>query len=333
MARGASASGPDRAPLGCQHLPARCGRGTGGRSDAGGRRFGVLRAPRHALERRDGTYVRHQHTGRSQAPAFRLAVRPERGSWPRPGRTVPGCHGRTDRAARRYTGGDRRFREHALVLASGTLTYSFEKLPGLRAMLATGSGMYLDRYVAQVGAGLLVLHGYGNVFERALGAGESILIDPGAFLYKDSSVTMEVVSVNFKANFEGAVGQAGAPGDGGAQGSETGATQPRRAGARARAGPSGPADPGGATGRRPFGRGLRGLKAAKSMLNVGALTSAAGNLRAGGGLRGSPPGWPAAEARPFCAWPVQAGSGSSRCPNSIRPSNPSNPEPKAMDHD
>ncbi len=27
-------------------------------------------------------------------------------------------------------------------------------------------------------------------------------MDPGAFLYKDSSVTMEVVSVNFKASFE-----------------------------------------------------------------------------------------------------------------------------------
>jgi hypothetical protein len=35
-----------------------------------------------------------------------------------------------------------------------------------------------------------------------------------------------------------------------------------------------------------FGRGLKGLKAAKSMLNVGALTSAAENLRSGGGLQG-----------------------------------------------
>ncbi len=177
-------------------------------------------------------------------------------------------------------------REHALVLASGTLTYSFEKLPGLRAMLATGSGMYLDRYVAQAGAGLLVLHGYGNVFERALGAGESILIDPGAFLYKDSSVTMEVVSVNFKANFEGAVGQAGAPGDGGAQGSETGATQPAEQAPEPALAPPGQQTQEAQQGGGRFGRGLRGLKAAKSMLNVGALTSAAGNLRAGGGLQG-----------------------------------------------
>ena len=40
--------------------------------------------------------------------------------------------------------------------------------------------------------GLLLLHGYGNVFERMLQPGENILLEPGAFLYKDSSVTMAV---------------------------------------------------------------------------------------------------------------------------------------------
>jgi uncharacterized protein (AIM24 family) len=39
---------------------------------------------------------------------------------------------------------------------------------------------------------LLMLHGYGNVFERTLKAGESIMLEPGAFLYKDSSVQMQV---------------------------------------------------------------------------------------------------------------------------------------------
>ena len=38
-------------------------------------------------------------------------------------------------------------REHALVLATGTLTYSFEKLPGLRAMLAA-LGALIDRLAA-----------------------------------------------------------------------------------------------------------------------------------------------------------------------------------------
>jgi uncharacterized protein (AIM24 family) len=169
-------------------------------------------------------------------------------------------------------------REHALLLATGTLTYSFEKLPGVRAMLAAGSGMYLDRYVAEPAAGLLVLHGYGNVFDRALGAGESILVDPGAFLYKDSSVTMDTVSINFKADFEGAVGQPAA-GDGPSQGAEPTAAPQAEPGQEAQQ-----AQEPQQGGR--FGRGLRGLKAAKSMLSVGALASAAENLRSGGGLQG-----------------------------------------------
>jgi uncharacterized protein (AIM24 family) len=177
-------------------------------------------------------------------------------------------------------------REHALVVATGTLTYSFEKLPGLRAMLAAGTGMYLDRYVAESGAGLLVLHGYGNVFDRALGAGESILVDPGAFLYKESSVTMEPVSINFKADFQGAVGQPGAPGDGSSQEAEGAGGQPAPSEQPPQqAQPPQPSQQGGM-----FGRGLRGLKAAKSMLNVGALTSAAENLRSGGGLQGAAAG-------------------------------------------
>jgi uncharacterized protein (AIM24 family) len=171
-------------------------------------------------------------------------------------------------------------REHALVVASGTLTYSFEKLPGVRAMLAAGTGMYLDRYVAQSGPGLLVLHGYGNVFERTLSPGETILLGPGAFLYKDSSVTMEVVPVDFKADFAGSVAPAANGGDGAQQAAapETQQLQSQQAQPQQ----AQPQQQGGGM----FGRGLRGLKAAKSMLNVGALTSAAENLRSGGGLQG-----------------------------------------------
>ena len=56
-----------------------------------------------------------------------------------------------------------------------------------------GSGMYMDRFVTRgQPVGLLVLHGYGNVFERRLAPGESVLLEPGAFLYKDASVTLEV---------------------------------------------------------------------------------------------------------------------------------------------
>ncbi len=152
-------------------------------------------------------------------------------------------------------------REHALVLATGTLSYSFEKLPGVRAMLATGSGMYMDRFVAQSAPGLVVLHGYGNVFQRTLGAGETILVEPGAFFYKDSSVVMETTSVNFKGDL--GVAPAPAPGPG----------------ADSAAPPAEPAPKHGGL----FGR----LKSAASTVNVGGLASAAGSLRSGGGIGGA----------------------------------------------
>ncbi len=50
----------------------------------------------------------------------------------------------------------------------------------------------MDRFVTTGAPGLLILHGYGNVFERVLRPGESIMVEPGAFLIQDSSVTMQV---------------------------------------------------------------------------------------------------------------------------------------------
>jgi uncharacterized protein (AIM24 family) len=82
-------------------------------------------------------------------------------------------------------------REHAFLLANHTINYSFVRIKGLANLLHGGNGMYLDRFVTQQAPGLLVLHGYGNVLERWLRPGEKILVEPGAFLYKDASVTME----------------------------------------------------------------------------------------------------------------------------------------------
>jgi uncharacterized protein (AIM24 family) len=81
-------------------------------------------------------------------------------------------------------------REHAMLVATAGLSYSFERLPGLHATLVTGSGMYLDRFRAERASGLLLLHGYGNVSERTLTDGETIEVEPGAFLYKEASVTI-----------------------------------------------------------------------------------------------------------------------------------------------
>jgi uncharacterized protein (AIM24 family) len=83
-------------------------------------------------------------------------------------------------------------REHAFLLSSHQIQYSFVRIKGLANILFGGQGMYMDRFVTAGSPGLLVLHGYGNVFERILKPGESIMLEPGAFLYKDSSVTMDV---------------------------------------------------------------------------------------------------------------------------------------------
>jgi len=81
-----------------------------------------------------------------------------------------------------------------MLLATSTLTYSFEKLAGFKATLAVGSGMYLERYLAGAAPGLLLLHGYGNVMDRTLGPDETIEIEPGGFLYKESGVGYELVT-------------------------------------------------------------------------------------------------------------------------------------------
>lgn len=83
-------------------------------------------------------------------------------------------------------------REHAFLLCSHNVNYSFVRVKGLANILFGGQGMYMDRFVTTNTPGLVILHGYGNVFERRLAAGESILLEPGAFLYKDASVTMQV---------------------------------------------------------------------------------------------------------------------------------------------
>jgi uncharacterized protein (AIM24 family) len=89
-------------------------------------------------------------------------------------------------------------REHAFLAGTHSLTYSFVRIKGLVNVLHGGSGMYMDRFVTQAQPGLLLLHGYGNVFQKTLQPGEQILIEPGGFLYKDSTVSMSAVQQKIK---------------------------------------------------------------------------------------------------------------------------------------
>ena len=61
-------------------------------------------------------------------------------------------------------------REHAFLLASHSIDFSYTRVQGLRNILFGGQGMFMDRFVTRDQPGLLILHGYGNVFERRLAA-------------------------------------------------------------------------------------------------------------------------------------------------------------------
>ena len=89
-------------------------------------------------------------------------------------------------------------REHAFLAASSSVSYSFYRIKGLTNILHGGSGMYMDRFVTQGVQGLLLLHGNGNVFERMLAPGEKLMLEPGAFLFKDSTVQMNTIQLPIK---------------------------------------------------------------------------------------------------------------------------------------
>ncbi|HEY6792165.1 MAG TPA: AIM24 family protein [Trebonia sp.] len=89
-------------------------------------------------------------------------------------------------------------REHAFLLASHSIQYSFVRIKGLANVLHGGSGMWMDRFVTAQYPGLLMLHGNGDVLERTLRPGEKILVEPGGFLYKDSSVQMQASKLPVK---------------------------------------------------------------------------------------------------------------------------------------
>jgi uncharacterized protein (AIM24 family) len=82
-------------------------------------------------------------------------------------------------------------REHQFLAATDAIDYTFERVRGMSNMMFGGTGFFVDKFHSHRGEGILWLHGYGNVFEKVLAPGESIDIEPGGWLYKDSTVRME----------------------------------------------------------------------------------------------------------------------------------------------
>jgi uncharacterized protein (AIM24 family) len=90
-------------------------------------------------------------------------------------------------------------REHLFVVATLQVAYDwiqsnvwFQTRNGDESETHYPLGMFLDRFTAPQAHGLLLLHASGNVFVRELAAGQTILVKPTAFLFKDPAVRMQL---------------------------------------------------------------------------------------------------------------------------------------------
>ena len=81
-------------------------------------------------------------------------------------------------------------REHQFMAATGGVDYSFSRVKGITNMLMAGTGFFIDHFRAPDTDGIVWVHGYGNVFEITLAAGEQFDIEPGGWIYKDPTVQM-----------------------------------------------------------------------------------------------------------------------------------------------
>jgi uncharacterized protein (AIM24 family) len=98
-------------------------------------------------------------------------------------------------------------REHQWLAATEGVEYSFTRVKGAANLLLGGTGFFIDSFSAGPREGILWLHGYGNVFEVTLVAGEEIDIEPGGWVYKDKSVQMQTIFQKLTTGLFGGAGQ------------------------------------------------------------------------------------------------------------------------------
>ena len=101
-------------------------------------------------------------------------------------------------------------REHQFLLATSAVDYDFYWQQGLANVFFSRTGLFIDRFSAKSGEGLVLLHGYGNVFEKQLAPGEALDVEPGAWLWKDANVRMDTVTVLQSGGGGGLMGALGA---------------------------------------------------------------------------------------------------------------------------
>ncbi len=91
-------------------------------------------------------------------------------------------------------------REHQFLAATENIDFTFQRVRGFANILFSQSGLFIDTFTARAD-GVVWLHGYGNVFEVTLGSGEQIDVEPGGWVYKDPSVSLETEMMSLSAGF------------------------------------------------------------------------------------------------------------------------------------
>src|SRR5437016_39358 len=86
-------------------------------------------------------------------------------------------------------------REHQFLVATSNVEYGFTYMKSIANILFSRTGLFIDQFTAQGSEGMVLLHGYGNVFEKNLAPGETLDVEPGAWLWKDPGVRMDVTTV------------------------------------------------------------------------------------------------------------------------------------------
>jgi uncharacterized protein (AIM24 family) len=103
-------------------------------------------------------------------------------------------------------GGSLLVREHQMLAATGNMEYTFQRAGGIGSMVLGSQGFFIDRFDATNGEGMVWLHANGNCFEVMLAPGETIDVEPGAWVYRDSSVNYTQTAYGLKTGFLGGGG-------------------------------------------------------------------------------------------------------------------------------
>ncbi|MDB4908232.1 MAG: hypothetical protein JWO05_3016 [Gemmatimonadetes bacterium] len=99
-------------------------------------------------------------------------------------------------------------REHQFLAATDGVDYTFQRVKGAANMFLGGSGFFIDTFDCEgADEGILWLHGYGNVFEVTLEAGQQIDIEPGGWVYKSPTVTMQTIAQSVSLGLLASSGQ------------------------------------------------------------------------------------------------------------------------------